>query len=106
MTRAALYACYSSDNRREPLIEDQLRLSREHAQEGWTVTRTYHDAAISGASMIQRPSAHALLQNAQQGQFDIVTGGSTRSHHRERVKWPPETSQIFQCGENWNAFRQ
>jgi hypothetical protein len=31
MTRAALYARYSSDNQSESSIEDQFRLCREHA---------------------------------------------------------------------------
>ena len=51
MTRAALYARYSSDLQREASIEDQFRICREHAErEGWTVSATYRDAAISGAS--------------------------------------------------------
>ncbi len=55
MTRAALYARYSSDNQREASIEDQLRLCREHAErEGWQIVENYTDAAISGASMILR----------------------------------------------------
>ncbi len=31
MTRAVLYARYSSDNQREASIEDQFRFCREHA---------------------------------------------------------------------------
>ena len=51
MTRAALYARYSSDLQREASIEDQFRICREHAErEGWKVSATYRDAAISGAS--------------------------------------------------------
>ena len=38
MTRAALYARYSSDNQREASIEDQFRLCREHAaRERWQI---------------------------------------------------------------------
>jgi site-specific DNA recombinase len=73
MTRAALYARYSSDNQREASIEDQFRLCREHAErEGWTVVESYHDPAISGASMILRPGIQALLQDAQRGLFEVV----------------------------------
>ena len=51
MTRAALYARYSSDNQREASIEDQFRLCREHAaRERWQIVGSYEDAAISGAS--------------------------------------------------------
>ncbi|MGH7048993.1 MAG: recombinase family protein, partial [Stellaceae bacterium] len=73
MIRAALYARYSSDNQREASIADQFRICRERAkQEGWQIVATYHDAAISGASMILRPGIQAVLQDAQRGQFDIV----------------------------------
>ena len=73
MTRVALYARYSSDNQRAASIEDQFRLCEERAtREGWQVVDTYHDAAISGASMILRPGIQTLLRDAQAGQFDIV----------------------------------
>ncbi len=73
MTRVALYARYSSDNQSETSIEDQFRICREHAtRERWTVIGAYHDAAISGASVILRPGVQALLQDAQRGKFDIV----------------------------------
>jgi len=62
MTRVALYARYSSDNQSVASIEDQFRVCREHAgREGWKIVGTYHDAAISGASVILRPGVQALL---------------------------------------------
>ncbi len=73
MTRVALYARYSSDNQSESSIEDQFRLCREQAKrETWTIVGTFHDAAISGASMILRPGIQQLLQDAQRGMFDMV----------------------------------
>jgi site-specific DNA recombinase len=75
MTRVALYARYSSDNQSECSVEDQFRLCREHAQrERWKIMGTYHDAAISGASVILRPGIQTLLQDAQRGLFDVVLG--------------------------------
>ncbi len=75
MPRVALYARYSSDNQSESSIEDQFRLCREHAgRERWKIVGTYHDAAISGASMILRPGIQSLLQDAQRGRFDVVLG--------------------------------
>lgn len=47
-------------------------LGRQMAREKWKVVGTYHDAAISGASVILRPGIQALLQDAQRGQFEIV----------------------------------
>ncbi len=73
MTRAALYARYSSDAQNASSIADQFRLCREQAErEGWIVGGTYHDAAISGASVTLRPGVQALLQDAQKGAFDVV----------------------------------
>jgi len=73
MTRVALYARYSSDNQSAASIEDQFRICREHAaRQGWTVTASYHDAAISGASMILRPGIQTLLADARCGKFDMV----------------------------------
>jgi len=72
MTRVALYARYSSDNQRDASIEDQLRQCRERAKrEGWTITDTYSDRAISGASLI-RTGIQSLLTDAQAGRFDMV----------------------------------
>ncbi|MDT3379574.1 recombinase family protein [Labrys neptuniae] len=73
MTRVALYARYSSDSQRDASIEDQFRLCREQAtREGWHVTGTYQDAAISGASTILRHGIQQLVRDAQRGQFEIV----------------------------------
>jgi site-specific DNA recombinase len=73
MPKAALYARYSTDNQSVVSIEDQFRICREYAgRERWQVVDTYHDAAISGASVILRPGVQSLLQDAQRGRFDIV----------------------------------
>jgi hypothetical protein len=73
MPKVALYARYSADNQSVVSIEDQFRICRKHAgRERWQVVDTYHDAAISGASVILRPGVQSLLQDAQCGRFDIV----------------------------------
>jgi DNA invertase Pin-like site-specific DNA recombinase len=73
MTRVALYARYSSDNQNSASIDDQFRICREQAaREGWTIGACYHDAAISGASMILRPGIQRLLDDARRGGFDTV----------------------------------
>jgi DNA invertase Pin-like site-specific DNA recombinase len=72
MTRAALYARYSSDMQSQSSVEDQLRLCRLHAErQGWTVVQSYHDRAVSGASLI-RPGIQALLADGLKGGFDVV----------------------------------
>src|ERR1700674_4972272 len=73
MPNVALYARYSTDNQSVVSIEDQFRICREHAaREQWKVIGTYHDAAISGASVILRPGVQTLLQDARRGKFDVV----------------------------------
>src|SRR5713101_8114140 len=73
MLKVALYARYSTDDQSVASIEDQFRICREHAgRERWQVIDTYHDAAISGASVILRPGVQSLLQDAQRGGFAIV----------------------------------
>ena len=73
MTRAALYARYSSDQQRAASIDDQFRVCREHAERhDWTVAGGYRDAATSGASVILRPGIQALLEDARRGAFDVV----------------------------------
>ncbi|WP_145736345.1 recombinase family protein [Nitrospirillum pindoramense] len=72
MTKVALYARYSSDNQRDASIEDQLRLCRLHAErQGWTITDSYTDRAMSGASLL-RPGIQELIQDATRGLFTIV----------------------------------
>ncbi len=72
MTRVAIYARYSSTNQREASIEDQVRLCSNRAQrEGWTVSQTFTDMAISGAST-NRPGLQSLLETAARGGIDVV----------------------------------
>ena len=71
--RAALYARFSTDLQRAESIADQLAACRAFcAQNGLTVVAAYEDAAISGASMANRPGLAALKQAARGGAFDVV----------------------------------
>ena len=46
MTRAVIYARYSSDNQRDASIEDQIRQCKAHIeQQRWRLTNTYTDRA-------------------------------------------------------------
>ena len=72
MTRAAIYARYSSNNQRDASIEDQARQCRARIeQEGWVLTEIYSDAAISGATIL-RPGYQALLEGARRGEMDVI----------------------------------
>jgi site-specific DNA recombinase len=86
MPKVALYARYSTDNQSVVSIEDQFRICREHAnRERWQVVDTYHDAAISGASVILRPGVQSLLQDAQRGKFDIVLAEALDRDSRDQA---------------------
>ena len=72
MTKAAIYARYSSDLQTDASIEDQIRLLEEYIEkQGWQVAQKYTDHGISGASMM-RPGIQSLMQDAADGKFDIV----------------------------------
>ncbi len=70
--RAAIYARYSSDLQREASIEDQVRLCTSRIEaEGWTLSSTYTDHGVSGASSL-RPGYQKLLEDARTGAFEVV----------------------------------
>lgn len=72
MIRTALYARYSTDLQSEASIEDQMRLLKARAErEDWQVSKSYSDAATSGASMM-RPGIQRLMLDAADSKFDIV----------------------------------
>ena len=74
--RAAIYARYSSEMQSEASVEDQLRICRRLiAERGWAAGPTYHDMALSGASLL-RPGYQSLLQDARAGQFDVLVAES------------------------------
>jgi site-specific DNA recombinase len=70
--RVSIYARYSTDLQRAASIEDQVLICTERVmREKWTLTATYTDRGISGASNL-RPGYQKLLEGAREGEFDIV----------------------------------
>jgi site-specific DNA recombinase len=73
MSRAALYARFSSDLQNPRSITDQIALCRAFAErQGHVVVETFSDAALSGASIIGRSGLEALMQAARERRFDVV----------------------------------
>lgn len=73
VTRAAIYARYSSDMQNERSIEDQIELCRAYAERrGLAVTAVYDDRAISGASTVQRLGWRRLMGDAADRRFDVL----------------------------------
>ncbi len=73
MTRAAIYARYSSDLQTDASIEDQVRLCKEKAEScDWEVAECYTDHGISGSSVLLRPGVQKLIQDCMEGKYDIL----------------------------------
>ena len=72
MTRAVIYARYSSDNQRDASIEDQVRQCHARIDhEGWQRGEVYSDHAISGATTL-RPGYQKMLEDARAGRFEVL----------------------------------
>ena len=71
--RAAIYARFSSELQDERSIIDQVAMARKYAESrGLIVADVYQDAAISGASTINRPGLLRLLADSAATKFDII----------------------------------
>ena len=70
----ALSCCrYSSDQQRAASIADQIEVCRRYIErQGWVLTGSYEDAAVSGASMLTRAGLQHLMRDAQAGAFEVV----------------------------------
>jgi len=72
MTRAVIYARFSSDLQNPRSIEDQFRLARElAARRGYGVIAEFSDAATSGRTT-HRPGLQTLLSQARKRTFEVL----------------------------------
>jgi DNA invertase Pin-like site-specific DNA recombinase len=70
VTRAAIYARFSSDLSDRRSIEDQAALCREHAaRQGWATVEVYADYAVSGASLHGRFAFERMIADAKRQHF-------------------------------------
>lgn len=73
MTRAAIYARYSTELQSDRSIEDQVALCRRFVeQRGWQLAADFADRARSGASTFGRDGLTELMTRARAGDFDVV----------------------------------
>ena len=71
--RVALYARYSSDLQNAASIQDQLAACRVFVDRiDAQIVATFQDAAISGASLANRPGLQTLMRDAERRRFDVV----------------------------------
>ncbi|MEO1544257.1 MAG: recombinase family protein [Pseudomonadota bacterium] len=76
MTRAVIYARFSSENQRDASIDDQTRNARQLIESnGWAVVQIFSDRASSGATTL-RGGYQALLADARDKKFDVVVAES------------------------------
>jgi DNA invertase Pin-like site-specific DNA recombinase len=73
MTRAAIYARFSSDLQRDRSIEDQIEVCRSYAERmHFDVVEVYADRAKSGASMHGRDGIQRMIAEGRERVFDVV----------------------------------
>jgi site-specific DNA recombinase len=73
MTRAVIYARFSTDLQNEKSTEDQIALCRAHAtRRGLQIVQTFEDKARSGGSILGRDGLMRLMDAARTRAFDVV----------------------------------
>lgn len=73
MTRAVIYARFSTDLQNEKSTEDQISLCRAHAaRRGLQIIQTFEDKTRSGGSILGRDGLMRLMDAARTGSFDVV----------------------------------
>ena len=76
MSRAVLYARYSTDKQSSASVEDQFRLLRQRAEhEGWAIVGEHADRAISG-TVRDRPGLNACMAAIASGGADLLLAES------------------------------
>lgn len=103
--RAAIYARYSTDLQNERSIEDQLALCRGFAERnGLRVVEVYSDAAVSGASTVNRSGFLKLMQDASTKRFDIVLAEDVDRISRDQADYHTAQKHLAFLGiETWTA---
>lgn len=72
MTKAVIYARYSSHNQREESIEGQLRKCHEYAEKnGFVIIEEYIDRALSGKTD-ERADFQRMIKDSEKGHFQAV----------------------------------
>ena len=83
MTKALLYARFSSDDQSEKSANDQLEACRAVAvSRGWAITGMWKDEAVSGA-IFARPGLQAMLEAARKGEGDVIMAESLSRFSRD-----------------------
>jgi Site-specific recombinases, DNA invertase Pin homologs len=88
MTRAAIYARFSSDLQNDRSIEDQAALCRTICDRaGYEVVALYQDRALSGTSTAHRAGFQAMMQAAGADLFDAIVAEDVDRIARDQADW-------------------
>lgn len=86
MTRAVIYARYSSSSQTEQSIEGQIRVCTEYAKaKGLAIVGEYIDRAVSGRTD-NRPDFQRLMQDCSKKLFDAVIVYRTDRFARKPIR--------------------
>lgn len=89
--RAGIYARHSTD-KQETSTQDQIRRCQEFCQrKGYDIVEIYHDEAISGSHIENRPGISALLIGALNDRFDLVVAEDLSRISRDQA----DTANFF-----------
>ena len=84
--RTAIYARFLSELQDARSITDQVALARKYAEaRGLQVSSVYQDAAISGASTLNRPGLQKLLADAVANRFECLVTESLVTESLDRL---------------------
>ncbi len=100
MTRAALYARFSTDKQSEASLGDQHRVCEARAAaEGWTIVARHGDDGVSGATPVaQRAGGRALLADVLARRVDAVVVESLDRISRDQVELERTVRRIEHAG--------
>jgi site-specific DNA recombinase len=98
ITRAAIYARFSTDKQREESLDDQFRVCERVARDqNLDLVARYSDAGISGGTT-ERPGYQALLVAARRGDFEIVLAEDLSRLWRNRAEYGARSAELEDLG--------
>ena len=99
MTRAVIYARFSSDMQREESIDAQVRACTAYAKsKSYDVVDTYIDEAKSGREVTQRDAYKKMLYDASHKKFDIVIFHKIDRNSRNEVDYYITKAKFLKLG--------